>query len=214
MEEETAESKLHADLQERVNQHHHNVIQITLEAMLASALSSRTSIDKFSTWLLAGTGGAVVLLINNVSDIVTIISKESFQISISALSVSMLFGIIAKYLEVDIQYLVSYRNSRKTENASLTKDWSEFQDEIKKIKDEHHFTPKIGDTKQMIENEIQASTPWWNKKKSMKMMKKCEKDPLYPLKNGKRTYERQKIYVSLQVAFVFVFIIVATSGIS
>jgi len=59
-------------------------------------LSSET-VDKFSTWALAGVGAAAALLLNNIDAIANSLSGNGFRYIIFCLAASMICGIFSKY---------------------------------------------------------------------------------------------------------------------
>ncbi len=77
----------------------HSIVSV----MFASVVSKSPEIDKFSTWLLVGTGGTATLLISNIKDIQNALSPLGFKIGLSLLVASGLMGILARCVNVFFQ---------------------------------------------------------------------------------------------------------------
>ena len=78
-----------------------------LRAYVSSLLSTSPTIDRFSTWLLAGIGAATTLTITNIESITRIISFQNVKGALYLLIVSGLFGLLEKYLALRIQTKLS-----------------------------------------------------------------------------------------------------------
>lgn len=67
-----------------------------VSTMYLGVLARSPHIEAFTTWLLAGTGAAATLLIANIQSISAVIGRDGFQICMSLLVVSALFGLFTK----------------------------------------------------------------------------------------------------------------------
>ena len=66
-----------------------------VDSLYTGALKSSPIIDKFSSWLLAGTGATAALMITSMDKLIPFIGSQSFKVSIYLLIVSALFGFLA-----------------------------------------------------------------------------------------------------------------------
>jgi len=130
-----------------------NTIHSVVSVAYAGMLSKSPQIDTFSTWLLAGTGATASLLIANIELVSKALSIEGFQISLSVLSLSALFGLFTKcaslFFPIDneaqdsvknkmIEILVNHGETRKKieESAALSKVAAPPDLELKALIDE------------------------------------------------------------------------------
>ncbi len=95
----------------------HNAEQDLASAMFASVLSTSPIIDKFSSWLLAGTGATAAVFITNVKEILPFLTQPGFKTCGVLLVVSGLFGFLAKYKAIMCQ--ISYQNDIAVRKAML-----------------------------------------------------------------------------------------------
>lgn len=84
----------------------YNAEQELTSAMFASILSTSPIVDRFSIWLLAGTGAAAALLVTSVQDILPFLSETGFKTCGAFLVISVLLGFMAKYKAISCQ--ISY----------------------------------------------------------------------------------------------------------
>jgi len=85
------------------------------EGLFTGALASSSIIDKFSTWLLAGTGATAALMIANLDKLSPVLGGETFRQSIYLLLVSALFGFLAKYKSIHCQIMLATGEEIKKE---------------------------------------------------------------------------------------------------
>ena len=82
-----------------------NAEQGFVSAMFQSMAETSPLVDRFSMWLLAGTGATGALLITQVESILPYVSEQGFKTCLFVLVASSVTGFIAKYysLRCDIQ---------------------------------------------------------------------------------------------------------------
>jgi hypothetical protein len=108
-----------------------NAEQNLASAMFASMISTSPIIDRFSTWLLAGTGATAALLIANASDLLPLLTEKGFKVCGVFLIVSGLLGFLAKHRAILCQ--IAYENDVKIREAMLPILEKHTQDEKKII---------------------------------------------------------------------------------
>ena len=94
-----------------------------LRAYVSSLLSTSPMIDKFSTWLFAGSGASATLLIANVDGITRIASLGNIKWALLLLILSGLFGFLEKYLATDIQVNLLQEKNLRDILAPLAADY-------------------------------------------------------------------------------------------
>lgn len=92
-----------------------NVEQNIASAMFASMISTSPIVDRFSTWLLAGTGATATLLITSANDLLPLLTENGFKICGGFLVLSGAFGFLAKHRAISCQ--IAYENDVKVREA-------------------------------------------------------------------------------------------------
>ena len=174
-----------------------------LRAYVSSLLSTSPAIDKFSTWLLAGIGAAATLLITNIESISRIASFENIKWALLLLIVSGLFGVLEKYLALDIQGNLSQEKSLRDILAPLSADY-QFRKSVIEGRaevDGKSINVKI-DIKKVL-NQYAALHPWPIRKKIGRP------DPL-PIVLKKRVccYYWQLVYAIIEIVLFSAFVLV------
>ncbi len=82
-----------------------NAEQAMVSAMFQAFIETSNIIDKFSTWLLAGTGATIALFITQINSILPHISQKGYKYCLLSLIFSAALGILSKYysLRCEIQ---------------------------------------------------------------------------------------------------------------
>ena len=88
-----------------------------LRAYVSSLISTTGTIDRFTSWLLAGVGAISSMIVANIKNISTIISTTSIKASLYLLAMAFIFGLIQKilslWLSIDIDEEAELRESLK-----------------------------------------------------------------------------------------------------
>jgi len=86
-----------------------NAEQDFVSAIYLSMAETTTAVDKFSLWLLAGTGASGALLITQIKSVLPHLSPNGFRVCLGLLALSAVFGFIAKYkairCEIQVQVI-------------------------------------------------------------------------------------------------------------
>ena len=94
-----------------------NAEQGFVSSLYQSMAETTTVVDKFSLWLLAGTGATGALLVTQIKSVLPYLTQQGFKVCMVILVVSAIFGFIAKYysLRCEIQ------NKTQTKLTELVK---------------------------------------------------------------------------------------------
>ncbi len=84
-----------------------NAENALVSAMFSSLIATSPIIDKFSVWLLAGTGATAALLVANADKLVPFLGQTGFKISGAILVASAIFGLLSKTRAVQCQIFYS-----------------------------------------------------------------------------------------------------------
>lgn len=68
-----------------------------IQAMFIATAERTENVDKFSSWLLAGTGATASLMITMIDSIINHITYSGFIFALTLLTGSLIFGLMAKY---------------------------------------------------------------------------------------------------------------------
>jgi hypothetical protein len=113
-----------------------NAEQGFVSALFQSMTETSPLIDKFSTWLLAGTGATGALFITQIKSILPYLKPEGFKVCLVVLVISAILGFIAKYhsLRCEIQSNVQSKLSEliKPVFAKHEEDETKIQDYAEK----------------------------------------------------------------------------------
>lgn len=108
-----------------------------IEALFTGTLVSSSIIDKFSTWLLAGTGATAALMIANLDKLSPVLGVATFKQSIYLLVVSALFGFLAKYKSIHCQVMFATGEEIKKRILPVLVTHEEDEEKIEGMAKEH-----------------------------------------------------------------------------
>lgn len=107
------------------------------EALFTGALVSSPIIDKFSTWLLAGSGATGALMIANLDKLSPVLGVGTFKQAIYILVVSALFGFLAKYKSIHCQIMFATGEELNKRILPVLDKHGEDEEEIEGMAEEH-----------------------------------------------------------------------------
>ncbi|MGM0582851.1 MAG: hypothetical protein ACQETL_19400 [Bacteroidota bacterium] len=107
------------------------------EGLFTGALVSSSIIDKFSTWLLAGTGATAALMIANLDKLSPVLGSETFRQAIYLLVVSALLGFLAKYKSIHCQIMLATGEEIKKRVLPVLEKHGEDEKKIEGMAKEH-----------------------------------------------------------------------------
>ncbi|NWF48596.1 hypothetical protein F3K02_25540 [Hydrogenophaga sp. D2P1] len=167
-------------------------------------------VEKFSMWLLAGTGATAALLITQIESVLPYLSESGFKICLIVLVLSALLGFIAKYysLRCEIQ----------------TKVQSKFMELVKPVLDKHEkdedrikeYAKQKGVTLQTdidlsrIMNEFSRPFPFWVKWLISRKIQKTSGDRQAGFHIAVKAYMSQIRWTFFQALLFIAFILTAT----
>lgn len=153
-----------------------NAEQAFASALYQSISETTSAIDKFSMWLLAGTGASGALLISQVSSILPYLTSPGFKTCLGFLVLSALFGFASKYkaLRCEIQLHLQQRLEALLEPV--------FQKHGNDEKTIQEYASQRGVTLQTeiclsnVIAEFSKPLPWWAKLLMSRQIRKTEGD--------------------------------------
>ena len=180
-----------------------------VDELLKSNLSASPVMDKFSIWLLAGTGITSSFMITNINSIESVISRDGILYSILALIISGLFGFLSKFRAIKASiFSLIFEYCRKNLNPVLDNHLNE-SDEIKKIASNHKVDVKTELDFDNIRIQYCSAFPFWIRQSFKKQWNNGFKDPLFASKQSANHVFWQGTYVGFQVLCFCSFLLVA-----
>lgn len=134
-----------------------------VSSLYQSMSETTTTVDKFSMWLLAGTGATGALLITQIESVLPHLSQNGFKVCMGLLVISALCGFIAKFksLRCEIQ---STMQKRLTELAApIFEKHEKEEEEIVKHADKRGIQLETEIEFSKIITEYSRPFPWWVK---------------------------------------------------
>ena len=136
---ETEKQSLKKSLNNWANLNNKNAEIGFTEALFTGVLVSSSIIDKFSTWLLAGSGATAALMIANLDKLSPVIGVTTFRQSIYILVISALFGFLAKYKSINCQIIFSTGEEIKKRILPVLKVHEEDEEKIESMAKEYEI---------------------------------------------------------------------------
>ncbi|WP_417432688.1 hypothetical protein [Kiloniella sp.] len=185
-----------------------------LVGMLTSIASASPIIDKFSTWLLAGSAGIGSLFILNLDRLVPIINSDRIQWALFFLIPSAIFGVFSKLNSLSIQTGVHSTQRMKEILLPIIEKHMGNEDEIGKAAKESNSLIDMTIDFKKIMNEFIDCYPF----PVRYFIKKYQKDEDFNQVSAPKKWVRSLIWqsfnTSIQFICVLVFAIVLISGIN
>ncbi|WP_319524274.1 hypothetical protein [uncultured Desulfosarcina sp.] len=189
-------SELIDDTKKRAERH-------ILRAYYNSVFEMSAFVDKLATWMLAGIGATAALTVTNIKNITAILPLFTIKINLSILTISALFGFLAKFLSLDIQSTVAQELRLR---AILKKSADEYHKRIRQLslmdtEEEIDFGTKVDIEK--VLNKFVAAHPWY-KRMTIRKYSSAEEAQAARLKR----YYRQLAYTVFEFLGFLAFIII------
>ena len=185
-----------------------NTEQAFASALYQSTSENTESLDKFSTWLLAGTGAIGALLITQIRSVIPFLTATGFRLCLWILTASAISGFLAKYKALRCA-LQLHLQKRITElmNPVFQKHAAD-EERIKDYATKRQVEMETEINLQNVFQEFLKPLPWWIKIFTAWKTKKMENDRQAGHRMAFMAYLRQVRWVFLQsllfLAFMFV----------
>jgi hypothetical protein len=163
-----------------------------LRAYVSSLIGTTGTIDKFTSWLLAGIGAISSIIVANINSISSIISTTSIKASLYLLAMAFIFGLIQKILSLWLSIDID--------------EESKLRESLKDLGERGHgviISKTEGLTKKVIDR-FRELHPRINKK----LMSKNKDDIDGPLKRRVHIYYWQYFWVGLSLGSFLLFMLV------
>ena len=181
-------------------------------AFFDAVLSTSASIDKVATWLLAGLGATVALIIANLEKTNTFLGAGHLSELILLLLVAGLFGLAEKYLAIRVHIQIHVDKKARQAMSVIFGKHENQKDEIEELAKQSNVRVNVEIDAMKPILEIKKIVPWYQRMNFEKNFKRGLKDQLYGHKHAARFYNRQVAYAVLQLLVtVFAVILIAVN---
>jgi hypothetical protein len=172
------------------------------EKLADAMVAPSPNIDTFSTWLLGGTAAAIALFIANLDKLALRLGPVPSKILVSALAVSILFGLLQKYMAMLIHmgrsiFETAETNLRKLASAHAGKD----------ITDPVAYFQQNANAVDSIVLFVSSFPPWFQRR----FLNTLKGDTNQP-RSEIRKFILQLIFLVLQIVAIFSSVAVAVYG--
>lgn len=175
-----------------------------LRAMVASTTSFSPSAEQVSTWFLGAAGAGAALFLPNIQTITNTLGVGGARACLLLLVLSMLFGMIAKWLGMFVQYQRSITDTFMPAIPRIYAEYSPRYDDI--LRGTAHMLPRANIA--VLMNVMLQSTPWILRWRMRRGMLKGARDPLLIVKQAFNRFHWQMFCVFIQ-AITFILSVVA-----
>lgn len=185
-----------------------------VEGLFRGALVSSAIIDKSSTWLLAGTGATVALMIANLDKLVPILGATTFRDSIYILVISAFLGFLAKYKSIHCQIILATEEEIKERVFPILETHSEQKDKVDKMAQEHEFDIATEIDIEEVIHEFNKAFPKIIRPFLLKEYIQSVQDHLSPSRKAANGLFWQGNYTILQFLTFLIFALLSISNIN
>jgi hypothetical protein len=180
--------------------------------LFKSTTSSSPTIDKFSTWLLAGTGATAALMISNLTSLSSVLNSPSIKYSLYILAISSLLGFFAKYYSLRCQITDTTADSITDNLKHAFERHEDSNKSIKETANKHNITIDTDPDLEKPLREYIDAYPRLVKKYLEKKANDGMTDPLASYKLAAKCLYKQIVLTTSQfLLFLFFIVFIANS---
>ena len=151
-----------------------NAEQDFVSAMYKSITETTAAVDKFSMWLLAGTGATGALLISQVASILPYLSAKGFKVCMLLIVISAILGFLAKYKALRCEMQNQMQSSLQELLEPIFTKHEKNEEEISKLAEQRGIEIETDIDFQNVISEFSIPLPWWAKLLLAREVKKVE----------------------------------------
>ena len=140
-----------------------NAEQGFVSSMYQSMAETTTAVDKFSLWLLAGTGATGALLITQINSVVPHLSAQGFKACMVLLVLSAIFGFFAKYKSLRCEIQIQMQSKLTDLTKPVIAKQEEDKDKIKEYASQRGIQLQTDIELSNIITEFSKPFPFWVK---------------------------------------------------
>lgn len=180
-----------------------------VKALLIGTISSSTTIDRYSSWLLAGIAGSAALLITGIGSILPYLSEDGFRFSGALLVVAGSFGFLAKLTAVQVSISLEQEGIIAERMSPVFDRHGESEEEIRAHAEARGISLDTDVDINRVIGAFISSFPSPMRKYLRRTFEKGLDDPHFSQKQSLRSLLYQSLFAGLQTLFFIFFVIVA-----
>jgi hypothetical protein len=186
-----------------------NTEQAFASALYQSTSENTASLDKFSTWLLAGTGATSALLITQIKAVIPFLTATGFKVCLWVLAASAISGLLARYkaLRCTLQLHLQQRIKELMDPVFQKHNADEEKIKDYALKRQVQINTEIN--LQKVIQEFLKPLPWWIKLAVKWKTKRVEDDRQASHRMAFIAYLHQVRWVFWQSILFLVFMLIA-----
>lgn len=182
------------------------------EILFGEILKSSPIFDKFSTWLLIGTGATASLMITNLEKISPIVGRTNLKDSIYLLTVSALLGFLAKFKYIHCQTMLAINEQMKEQILLALGKYNREIEEINNLAKENNHKIETNLDFENVINNFTKAFPRFTHSKLFKEFKEGTEDQLTQGRKNANSVFWQGVYTNFQLlAFISCILFIAYS---
>jgi hypothetical protein len=180
-----------------------------VRALHVGTLSGSSYVDQFSSWLLAGIGGTVALLVTQVDSVLPHLSEPGFKWCGALLLAAGLFGLLAKTQALLIAIALEQDKVITQEAAPHLEKHGTDEEQIQELASRRGVELDTEIDVQRIVGQFSSALPWYLHETVRDGAEEGVKNPHAHLQKATRRFVYQYSYTLLQVVLFVAFVIVA-----
>lgn len=186
-----------------------NAEQGFVSALFQSMSETSPLVEKFSMWLLAGTGATAALLITQIKSVLPYLSEPGFKMCLICLVISAVFGFVAKYYALRCEIQNSVQSKLMVLVTPVLEKHESDEDKIQSLAKKRGIELQTEIDITNIMNEFSRPFPTWVRWLIARNVKKTEGDRQAGFHVAIRAYMSQIRWTFFQVILFLAFILVA-----
>jgi hypothetical protein len=180
-----------------------------VSALYQSMTETSPLVDKFSLWLLAGTGATGALLITQIKSVLPFLTQQGFKVCLVILVTSAVIGFVAKYFSLRCE-IQSNVQSKFTELVKPVLDKHEKdEDTIQEYAEQRGIELQTDIDLASIMKEFSRPFPFWVKWLISRKIDKTSGDRQAGFHIAVKAYTSQLRWTLLQAVLFLVFMLTA-----
>lgn len=186
-----------------------NTEQAFASTLYQSTSENTASLDKFSTWLLAGTGATSALLITQIKAVIPFLTATGFKVCLWVLAASAISGLLARYKALRCAMQLHLQQRIKELMDPVFQKHNADEEKIKDYALKRQVQINTEINLQKVIQEFLKPLPWWVKLIVMWKTKRIENDRQAGHRMAFIAYLHQVRWVFWQSILFLAFMIIA-----
>lgn len=186
-----------------------NAEQAFTSALFSSMAHTAPIVDKFSMWLLAGTGASGALLISQIQSVLPHLSVYGFKLCLIFLVISAVFGFMAKHRALLCQIQSETIDELLDRMPSIFSEHEKDEEEIQEHAKQRGINLKTEIDFSNVVSEFVRPFPFWARWLVQHQTKKTQGDRQAGYHVAIKAYFYQSLYTTLQSVSFLAFLCTA-----